>query len=140
MPERRRVLVAGTLEAVDSAQTALGDEFDLLTAYSVSEALERVGSGVELVLCNVRFDDSRMFDFLGALSANPPAQALPVVCYRVMRSRMSAGARRGIELALEALGVSVFLDLYEVEQQHGAATARDALRSAVKRYLAKERS
>jgi hypothetical protein len=133
------VLVAGTREAVDSAQAALGGEFELLTAYSVAEALERVESGVELVLCNVRFDDSRMFDFLGALKANPPARAPPVVCFRVMRSRMSVGARRGIELALEALGVAVFLDLYELEQQHGAEAAQAALRAAVARYLAKER-
>ena len=138
MPDKRRVLVAGTREAVDSAQAALGGEFELLTAYSVAEALERV-RGIELVLCNVRFDDSRMFDLLGALKANPPARALPVVCYRVMRSRMSVGARRGIELALEALGASVFLDLYELEHQHGAEAAQAALRAAVARYLPKER-
>jgi len=138
MPDKRRVLVAGTREAVDSAQAALGGEFELLTAYSVAEALERV-RGIELVLCNVRFDDSRMFDFLGALKANPPARALPVVCYRVMRSRMSVGARRGIELALEALGASVFLELYELEHRHGAEAAQAALRAAVARYLPKER-
>ena len=138
MPDARRVLVAGTREAVESAQAALRGEFELLTAYSVAEALERMKSGVELVLCNVRFDDSRMFDFLGALKANPPDRVLPVVCYRVMRTRMSVGARRGIELALEALGVSMFLDLYELEQQHGAETAQEALRSAVTRFLRKE--
>ena len=133
------MLVAGTREAVDMAQAVLGTEFELLTAYSVAEGLERVRSGVGLVLCNVRFDDSRMFDFLGALNANPPVRPAPVVCYRVMRTRMSVGARRGIELALEALGVSVFLDLYELEQQHGAEMAHAALRTAVARYLRKER-
>ena len=72
-------------------------------------------------------------------NASPQPSAAPVVCYRVLRTRMSVGARRGIELALEALGVAVFLDLYELEQQHGAATAQAALRAAVTKYLRKER-
>jgi hypothetical protein len=139
MPEKRRVLVAGTPEAVDLAQALLAGEVELVTAYSVAEALQCVRGGVDLVLCNVRFDDSRMFDFLGALNASPPAGSPQVVCYRVMRSQLSAGARRGIELALEALGVVVFLDLYELEQQHGAAAAQAALRTAVMRHLPKER-
>jgi hypothetical protein len=109
----------------------------------VAEALKAVEGGVELVLCNVRFDDSRMFDFLGALnaapgaSATPGARRVPVICCRVERSPMSAGARRGIELALEALGVLVFLDMYELEQRQGSAAAQAALRGAVMTHLGK---
>ena len=137
MPERSRVLVAGTREAVDMARAVLGEEFELLTAYSVAEALERVRGGVELVLCNVRFDDSRMFDFLGALNAMPGARRVPVICCRVERRTMSAGARRGIELALEALGVIAFLDMHELEQRDGPAAAQAALRETVMRHLRK---
>jgi hypothetical protein len=134
-----RVLVAGTQEVVDAARAALGDELELSTAYSVAEALNEVRGGVELVLCNVRFDDSRMFDFLGALNTMPGAKRLPVICCRVERRSMSAGARRGIELALEALGVLVFLDMHELEQRVGPAGARAALREAVMTHLGKAR-
>jgi hypothetical protein len=141
----RRVLVAGTQDVIDVARAALGEavraalggELELATAYSVSEALRQVEGGVELVLCNVRFDDSRMFDFLGALNAMPQAGP-PVICCRVARAPMSAGARRGIELALEALGVVAFLDLYELESRDGPSGAHAALREAVMTRLRKE--
>jgi hypothetical protein len=130
-----RVLVAGTQDVVDEARAALGAELELATAYSVAEALKEVQGGVQLVLCNVRFDDSRMFDFLGALNAMPGAERVPVICCRVERRPISAGARRGIELALEALGVLVFLDMHELEQRSGPAGARTALREAVMKHL-----
>jgi len=133
----RRVLVAGTQDAVEAARAALGGELELATAYSVTEALKEVEGGVELVLCNVRFDDSRMFDFLGALNAMPSPRRLPVVCCRVARSPVSAGARRGIELALEALGVLAFLDMHELEARDGREAARAALRAAVMAHLPK---
>jgi hypothetical protein len=132
----RRVLVAGTQEVIDAARAALGAELELATAYSVSEALRHVEGGVELVLCNVRFDDSRMFDFLGALNAMPRTGP-PVICCRVARGPMSAGARRGIELALEALGVVAFLDMYELESRDGPVAAHAALREAVMARLGK---
>lgn len=132
-----RVLVAGTQDVIDTARAALGGELALATAYSVAEALREVEGGVELVVCNVRFDDSRMFDFLGALNAMPGARRVPVVCCRVARSPMSGGARRGIELALEALGVVAFLDMHELEQRDSPAAARAALREAVTAHLRK---
>jgi hypothetical protein len=134
---RRRVLVAGTQDAIDAARAALGEELELAAAYSVADALQQVEGGVELVLCNVRFDDSRMFDFLGALNAMPGARRVPVICCRVARSPISGGARRGIELALEALGVLAFLDLHELESRDGPAAARAALRGMVMTHLRK---
>ena len=131
----RRVLVAGTQDVVDAARAAIGGELELAAAYSVAEALKQVEGGVDLVLCNVRFDDSRMFDFLGALNAMPSSRRLPVVCCRVARTPVSAGARRGIELALEALGVIAFLDLHELEARDGLEAARAALRAAVMSHL-----
>ena len=131
----RRVLVAGTQDVVDAARAAIGGELELAAAYSVAEALKQVEGGVDLVLCDVRFDDSRMFDFLGALNAMPSSRRLPVVCCRVARSPVSAGARRGIELALEALGVIAFLDLHELEARDGLEAARAALRAAVMSHL-----
>jgi hypothetical protein len=131
----RRVLVAGTQDVVDAARAAIGGELELAAAYSVAEALKQVEGGVDLVLCNVRFDDSRMFDFLGALNAMPRSRRLPVVCCRVARSPVSAGARRGIELALEALGVIAFLDMHELESRDGLEAALAALRAAVMSHL-----
>lgn len=134
-PNKPRVLCAGTQESIDRVRWLLGDEIELIPAYSVAEALSALESGADLVLCHERFDDSRMFDFLGALYARPAGARVPVVCCRLFHGPLSPSARRGIALALEALGVAAFVDLYELEMQYGAAAAERALRDIVISHL-----
>jgi hypothetical protein len=130
MAARARVLVAGTRIGIDLVREVLGGDAELVGAQSVTEALTEVDRGVELIICNVRFDDSRMFDFLGALGARPSARGVPVICCRVLHRPLSVGARRAIALALEALGVAEFVDMQAIEEEQGPDAARQALRSA----------
>jgi hypothetical protein len=130
MAARARVLVAGTRLGIDLVRDVLGGDADLVGAQSVTEALAEVDRGVELIICNVRFDDSRMFDFLGALGGRGSARGVPVVCCRVLHRPLSVGARRAIALALEALGVAEFVDMQAIEEEQGSDAARQALRRA----------
>jgi hypothetical protein len=130
MEPRPRVLVAGTKQGIASVREVLYDDCELVGAQSVAEALAAVERGVDLIICNVRFDDSRMFDFLGALAGRPAARGVPVICCRVLHRPLSAGARRAIALALEALGVDEFVDMQAIEEERGQEAAREALRRA----------
>ncbi len=130
MAARPRVLVAGTRLGIDSVREVLGGDAELIGAQSVTEALVEVDRGVELIICNVRFDDSRMFDFLGALGERPAARGVPVICCRVLHRPLSVGTRRAIALALEALGVTEFVDMQAIEEEQGTDAARLALRRA----------
>jgi hypothetical protein len=136
MEPRPRVLVAGTRQGIASVHEVLADEVELVGAQSVADALAEVERGVELIICNVRFDDSRMFDFLGALAGRPAARGVPVICCRVLHRPLSAGARRAIALALEALGVDEFVDMQAIEEERGRPAAREALRRAALARLA----
>ncbi len=130
METRPRVLVAGTRLGIAAVREVLDEQAELVGAQSVEEALAEVERGVKLIICNVRFDDSRMFDFLGALAGRPAARGIPVVCCRVRHRPLSAGARRAIALALEALGVAEFVDMQAIEEEQGQEAAREALRRA----------
>jgi hypothetical protein len=130
METRPRVLVAGTRLGIAAVREVLDEQAELVGAQSVEEALAEVERGVKLIICNVRFDDSRMFDFLGALAGRPAARGIPVVCCRVRHRPLSAGARRAIALALEALGVAEFVDMQAIEEELGQEAAREALRRA----------
>lgn len=61
------MLIAGTQQAIEVLQGVLGRDFEVLSATSIHEALYLLVPRVDLILCNVRFDDSRMFEFLHAL-------------------------------------------------------------------------
>jgi hypothetical protein len=130
MAARARVLVAGTRLGIDLVREVLEGDAELVGAQSVTEALAEVDRGVELIICNVRFDDSRMFDFLGALGGRASARGVPVICCRVLHRPLSVGARRAIALALEALGVAEFVDVQAIEEEQGSDAARQALRRA----------
>ncbi len=130
MAAHPRVLVAGTRLGIDLVCEVLAEDAELVGAQSVLEALAEVDRGVELIICNVRFDDSRMFDFLGALGGRASARGVPVICCRVLHRPLSVGARRAIALALEALGVAEFVDVQAIEEEQGSDAARQALRRA----------
>jgi hypothetical protein len=137
MAARPRVLVAGTRLGIDLVREVLAEDAELIGAQSVVEALAEVDRGVELIVCNIRFDDSRMFDFLGALGDRPTARGVPVICCRVLHRPLSVGSRRAIALALEALGVAEFVDMQVIEEEQGTDAARQALRRAALSRLEK---
>jgi hypothetical protein len=132
LPRRtRRVLVAGTQETIETVQHALGEGFDVLAARSTEEALERLDAGADLVVCNVRFDESRMFNFLQALGETPALRNIPVLCCRTSPELLSPAVKHAIEMALEALGIATFVDCAPTYQAHGKAAAERWLRQAI---------
>jgi CheY-like chemotaxis protein len=130
-----RVLVAGTVEAIATVERLLGDAIEIIAADSMREALQQLREHPDLIICSVRFDDSRMFDFLQALGLRSEASGIPVVCFRTAPQPLGRRAARAVELALEALGVKSFADLPAVRERHGAEAADEALRQLVRSQL-----
>jgi hypothetical protein len=121
------ILVAGTADAVHTARVILGEGFDYRCACSLEEARAQLGPDLELVLCNLRFDDGRMIDFLAALRD----EGLPVVCFHAQAWEVSRSAREAVAQTLQALDNACFVDLYAIARARGVAAAAAALRHVV---------
>lgn len=131
-PSRRRILIAGTSEAIEVLATLLHEDADLIAARSVQEALSRFDAQpFDAVACSVRFDESRMFDFLQALRQRRAGRDVRVVCFRVAADELTPRSHKAISQALEALGVTVFLDMPQLAARHGAEVAAEILRRTV---------
>jgi response regulator RpfG family c-di-GMP phosphodiesterase len=131
LPSRKpRIVIAGTPTAIGNFSRALGDAAELLTGRTVEEALRLCEEPVDLVLCNVRFDESRVFELLEALHARPPERRLPVVCVRLFRA-MSPSLLAATREALTVVGVTRFVDLFELRQRQGLEHALRELRTVV---------
>ena len=126
-----RILVAGTTDAIEALSEVLQNDAELIAAYSVRDALERFDPKIDLVVCNVRFDESRMFDFLLALRQRPGGAEVRVVSFRIAGAELSPRMRSSIRSALEALGVETFVDVPQLEMQYGRTVALEALRQVV---------
>ena len=129
---RPRVLVAGTADAIEALAFALGDDAELVPAESVREALARLDAGpIDTIACNVKFDESRMFEFLQAVMLRQQERPVRIVAFRIDRRPLSASIRNAIQNALEALGVARFIDLAQVRARDGDAVALETLRKIV---------
>ncbi len=126
-----RILVAGTSDAIEALSEVMRDEAQLVPARSVREALDRFDARIDMVVCNVRFDESRMFDFLLALRQKPGGESVRVVSLRIAGSELSSRMRWSIKAALEALGVDIFIDVPQLEADYGRQVALETLRQII---------
>ncbi len=128
-----RVLVAGTADAIDAVREALEhDDAQVVAAHSVREALEHCArQSFDVIACSVRFDESRMFEFLLALMQKESPCASRIVAFRSGGGPLTMSTRTAIRQALEALGVERFVDLHLVTYHYGKAVARETLRKMV---------
>ena len=72
-----RVLLADVAEDFEMIERILGPEVKVARAASLEDALEAIVAGVDLVLCGIHFDDSRMFDLLRYVKADPTLRSIP---------------------------------------------------------------
>ena len=124
------VLVAGTGETIALVRRVLGKEAELVVGRSVAEALKLLDPGIDTVVCDLRFDDSRMFEFLQAMRDGPGA-SVRVIGIRTGQHELSQGMRSSITSALDALGVDLFLDLQELSARYGNEVADETLRQLI---------
>ena len=121
-----RVLIAGTPRAIGIIEQSLGGAVELVRASAGAEALACCRESIALVVTHVSFDESRMLDFVQALRAQAPERAVPVICLRLL-SPLSPRMREAIVEALEVLGATRFIDLYEMRERLGEDAARRQL-------------
>ena len=131
-PAKPRVLVAGTELAIATCKRLLDEDAQIIAARSVPEALEHLESAPDLVVSSVRFDESRMFDFLQQLGSRCRA---PVLCCRMVDKPLTATMYQSIETAARALGVTAFFDMDTEIRVHGEAQAERRLRSLILAHL-----
>jgi len=133
--DRPRILVAGTQHAFELCRRVLGEEAEIVCAGSLREALARLDESISLIVCSVRFDESRMFEFLHAVQTHATASEIPVICVRTGRAALSRSTRDAIAAATEALGVHDFIDMHALEQRVGTGAAEETLRQTVRTRL-----
>jgi len=138
MPSRPRVLIAGTEIAIATCERLIGEAADVVAARSLAEALERIEPTVALIISSVRFDESRMFDFLTGLEARRDRCRAAVICCRVVQEPLSDALYGAIETAARALGVKAFFDLDTEVRRLGQETAERKLAELIFAHLGEQ--
>ncbi|MBV9191356.1 MAG: hypothetical protein JOZ85_12785 [Betaproteobacteria bacterium] len=132
-----KLLVAGTPIAIKTLKHLVGEEVDYLPARSMDAALHGLEEHPDMIVCNVRFDESRMLNLLQAAKESPETRETPFLCVRL--APMPPSWKKGIEIAALALGAVAFVDLSSLEKDVGREAAEQQLRRLVLTHLPQER-
>ena len=127
---RHRVLIASQPEAWAKVERMLDSAVDLVPAHTMMHAfavLEREAGRIELIICTIAFDDSRMIDFLRAVKRNPASSAVPFLCARVLRGVLSDNMVGRMNALCKDCGALDFLDIAKLDERD----AKAALKAAV---------
>lgn len=130
---RSRVLLACTAQSAHVLRRALaGLDAEITCAFSREEAMAR-SEGVDVVVCSLRFDESRMLDLVAQLARERPC--LPLVCCHVTESDLPEPSLDAAFTAADHLGAVAVLDLPGLARREGLAHADERLRAAVRTHL-----
>jgi CheY-like chemotaxis protein len=106
-----KVLVADVRNADEVISGCLpGHELVFVrTMHEALRALHRDGYG--LIVIELHFDESRMFELLEEVHGLERYRAVPVVCVQAIEVGLSEAVLKNIDVAVKALGGEAFLDL-----------------------------
>jgi hypothetical protein len=134
MTVKRRLLAAVTEMGYAHVRRALGDQFELVVAFSMLQARVALqGDGIDAILCSVHFDESRMFDLLDFARRAVPGT--PFICCRILYSPLADCVLEGIVHAAEIKGALGFIDYNEMQRRDGTSRADKAFCEAVSALL-----
>jgi CheY-like chemotaxis protein len=128
-----RVLLASTPGADAILRHILEPLGEIVSAFTHEEAMERIEAGVDLVVCSLRFDESRTLDLIAEMAQRLPH--LPFICCRVQESDLPESSLRAAFTAAGHLGVVAVVDLPQLVRAVGEDRAEAQLNACVRQHL-----
>jgi CheY-like chemotaxis protein len=130
----RRLFVAVTPEALSRAHACLGKHYLLTIVTAFSEIRGEALSSADLILCNMQFDEGRMFDLLRYVKSHPGINQTPFLCVN-STSALSPALIQSVKVAARAVGADAFADVFEWRRRVGDDAAYERLRKLVQDLL-----
>lgn len=130
-----RILVADLSAGVATIRSVLDSAADFVHAATIREAAQLLGNGVEIILCGIHFDESRMFDLLRMVKADVQHCRTPFLCFRDLESDLAPALFESLEISCRALGAERFVDLYTLKKKFGVNKADEEFRRIILSYL-----
>lgn len=130
MAANRTILVAAARPTIRVMQRVFGRDAKVISATRMHDVLKILAGGVDLIICSLQFDESRMFELLGTVKANPKTRAIPFISVRHLPSVLRPTAFKGIQFACKGYGAE-FINLGALEARYGSDEAQRRLREMV---------
>jgi CheY-like chemotaxis protein len=90
---------------------------------SLGAAMSALRHDIDLIVCGLHFDESRMFDLLRAVKADPATRDIPFLCVKAISGALDRTIYESIKISTRALGAEDFYDLSEERERLGEKLA-----------------
>ena len=128
---KHRILVADTQEAYGRLKKALSTQHEIDFAENYEQAIVLLKTNkYDLLICGEHFDDSKMFELMGAAKFELQLHDLAMICFRHLHSRFSARVKKAVQMSAELLGACKFIDdAYDLDDASILKAVNDCIRS-----------
>jgi CheY-like chemotaxis protein len=124
----KKLLIADVPEALPVLTKALESHFHVLSRTSWTGACLAVHEQIDLVLCGIGFEESKMFDLLDYLRSQEETRDTPFLCVKSVRQKLPSTINDGIGIALQAKGTAGYIDFEGWQSRFGEQQAAISLR------------
>jgi hypothetical protein len=131
----KRLLIADVPEAIPMLTKALDQYFHLLPRTSWTGACSAVHQGIDLDLCGIGFEESKMFDLLEYLRSQHETKSIPFFCIKSIRQKLPSTINNGIGVAVHAKGTAGYIDFERWQARFGEHQASTYLREKLSEAL-----
>jgi CheY-like chemotaxis protein len=121
--QRKRILGADAEQGIRTLRAVLGESAELIPADSLNQAVRVLENPVDLIICGIQFDESRMFDLLTHARQEPRVQDIPFLVFRDLESELDPMFFKSLQISVTALGATGFVDLFALKQEYGIREA-----------------
>lgn len=135
-PSPIRTLLAASDTCREVVVAALGSGHEVVHARTLQQARSLVRLPLDLIVCGLCFDESRMFDLLRQAKSDEASKVLPFLAVKGTDGELSPAVLQGIEIACAALGAEKFIELTEWERRDGKEVAHQRFRAVIRHILA----
>lgn len=131
---RHRLLVCTVPEMLATAHETFGERYDCEFSLSLNDACGYLSAKLDAIVCNLHFDEGRMFEFLAYVRAHPGTRGVPFIVLQTRQS-LTPGTVKGIQTASRAFGIDAFIEVCRLRQNRGHDASLAEVCNTINRVL-----
>ena len=134
MEVRKRALVAAQPAAFARLQPLLdplADTIHVQTAKDAFKTLDR--ERIDLIICTLAFEESRMIEFLQAVKQMASADSIPFICCRALPSVLQDSLVQSMRGACLQAGADALVDIAKLDHDKAQSVLKSAVTACVAR-------
>jgi hypothetical protein len=135
MIAKKKLLAATVSENISALQAVYESHFDIKIVTQLEAAVDQLDAGVDVILCNINFDEGALYDLLRIAKAHEVVRTAPFIAIDASPVASSAAIRQSIDIACKTLGAAEVIHMTPWREQVGDVQAIRKVLDIIKSHI-----